>query len=805
LDIMVVDMVHEDKKMAKSHMTNIDNGEFLNNRKAGVHPQYMINTLQRNNGNGTFSELSRLAGVAKTGWSWGPLFADFDNDGFKDIFITNGVIRNNLHSDLASIYEQKLDSLRGIAQRNNMDPKKLIDVFDFVELASLDKQANYIYKNNGDYSFSQKINEWGLDLPTTSNGSAYADFDLDGDLDLIINNLNDKAMLYKNNSSEKAIGNYIRFKLVPMENQSIYGAKVTVYRNDSLWQVYHVTNTRGFRSKSEDIVHIGIGGETRIDKVDIEWQNGTNTILENVAINQLHIVQQSDAKQSEKESGTYKELLFNEITEQIGLDHVFHIENDFDDFSREGLLPYEMSHLGPCIGVGDINGDGMEDFYIGGSSGISGSLYIQKKPGRFVQIKDGPWTKDKRCEDMDVAIIDVDNDNDLDMIVVSGGNEFKADDTALFDRLYINNGQGVFIKNDDGLPKNFTSASCIRPCDYDKDGDLDVFIGGRLIPGKYPQPANSHLLENVDGRFIDVTVEKAAGLGNLGLVTDACWTDYNKDGFVDLAIVGEWMPITIFNQPAKGRFENKAINGLNNTEGWYYTVVANDLDEDGDDDLVVGNLGLNYSYTASEENPLEIFSYDFDRNGRLDIVLAYHENGLLYPYHGRDRSVKQMPALAKEFDTYEKFSKATLDEIYGESLKEAYNLKAKTFASAYVENIGEDGFRICPLPSLAQASSINNILIKDYDMDGNKDILVSGNLYQSAIEIPGNDAGTGLFMKGNGKGAFIPIPIVESGLFVPLDSKDMKTIKVGDKEIILVVNNSNKLQAIEYKPVVKNF
>ena len=799
LDIMVVDMVHEDKKMAKSHMTNIDTKEFLNGIDMGIHHQYMINTLQRNNGNGTFSELARLAGVARTGWSWGPLFADFDNDGLKDIFVTNGVIRNNLHGDLADIYQQKVDSLRKIAQLNNRNPKELIDVFDFVDLAAIDEIPNYIYKNNGDYTFSNVCVPWGLDQPTTSNGGAYADFDLDGDLDLVINNLNGVAGLYKNNASENGIGNYVRFKLNPSNSKSVIGSKISIYNGDELWQVQHIVNTRGFRSKSESIAHFGVGNNKEISKVMIEWQDSTHTMLENIATNQLYVVNQAEAKQSELNSDSEDRIpVFKDATAELLLSQVLHKENAFDDFSRQVLLPYKLSYAGPVLCVGDINGDRKEDFFLGGSAGESGILFVQNRRGTFDEIKTGAWSQDLASEDTDAEFVDLDKDGDLDLIVASGGNEFNLNDPRLKDRLYINNGQGIFRKDATSLPEFTKSTSCIEPNDFDNDGDIDLFTGGRLIPGKYPYPANSYLLENKGGKFHDVTKERAPDMENLGLVTSAKWTDHNMDGKADLVVVGEWMPVTIFTQGFKGTFQKQILDGLEDSNGWYNEVQVADIDEDGDEDYIVGNLGMNYSYKASNESPLEIFSLDFDRNGTSDIVLSYKHDGQLFPIVGRGRAVKQMPNLERKFESYEMFSEATIQEIYGESLNNALNLKAYSFSSNYIENLGDNNFRMKPLPSLAQSSSINSALIKDFDDDGYKDLLISGNMYQTEVEVPRHDAGTGLFLKGNGKGDFEPVSITDSGFFTPHDVKDMKVIEVNGKQIILVGNNNSFLQAIEF-------
>ncbi len=802
LDIMVVDMIAEDHKRIKTHMGGMQPEKFWDIVNKGGHYQYMFNTLQRNNGNVTFSELGQLAGVTNTDWSWAPLFADFDNDGYKDLFVTNGIKSNIRNSDLVDTYNRKLDSIKTIAQQKGVDPSKMIDVMDFVNIASTDKLSNYIYKNNGDLTFTNKVKDWGMTVPTLSNGAAYADFDLDGDLDLVINNIDDNAMLYRNHAVEKGIGNYVRFKVTPNKNQIIYGTKITLYQADKIWQVNQISNSRGYMSKSENIVHFGVGDVNKVEKAVIQWQDGSETVLHNLTINQVHKVSFSDAEKNVEVLTSSKESVFNEITESLKLNHVKHIENDYDDYALEILLPHKMSQFGPSIAVGDINGDNKEDFFLGGAAGISGRLFIQNHEGTFDEKERGSWTQDKASEDMGITFIDVDNDNDLDLFIVSGGNEFNEGDKALQDRLYINNGKGEFTKKVNALPKYFTSGSCVIPNDFDNDGDIDLFIGGRLTPKKYPHAASSHLLENKEGVFIDVSDKKAPEFNNLGMVTSASWIDYNRDGLDDLVVVGEWMPVTIFTQSNDGNFKKQILNGLENSEGWYYSVETADMDNDGDKDIIVGNLGLNYKYKSSENEPFEVYSYDFDDNGSLDIVLSYYEHGVSFPVRGKSCSTQQIPSLGKKFQSYEAFGDSDLNNIYGASLKTALNLKAKTFASAFIENMNDGSFCIKPLPNLAQVSSINSILVDDYDLDGHKDLLISGNLYPAEIETPRNDSSTGLFLKGNGKGDFTPVSIKESGFFAPNDAKDMRVIKVGNREVILVANNNDFIQAIEHTPSV---
>ena len=798
LDIMVLDMVAEDHKRIKTNMGGMQPEQFWKIVDNGGHYQYMFNSLQRNNGNGTFSELAQLAGVTSTDWSWAPLIADFDNDGYKDIFVSNGIKSNNRNSDLNTVYEAKLDSIRLVAQQKGVDPNTMIDVMDFVDLAPTDKLPNYIFKNNGDLTFSNKIEDWGMDIPTLSNGAAYADLDLDGDLDLIINNIDDNAMLYRNNTVETNIGNYVRFKIEPVKDQVIYGTKITLYKGNKIWQVNHLNNSRGYISKSEDIIHFGIADNDIVEKAVVQWQDGTQTTLHDLEINQIHQISPINSDQVTDTKTIPQEVLFREVAESLKLNHVKHKENDNDDFKWEILLPHKMSQFGPSIGVGDVNGDNLEDFFLGGAAGFSGTLFIQNKNGSFNEINDGAWTQDKDSEDMGIALIDVDGDKDLDMFIVSGGNEFDLGDNNLQDRLYINDGKAKFTKKVKGVPEYLTSGSCVISNDFDKDGDMDLFVGGRLSPRKYPHAANSHLLENRNGNYVDVSKDKAADLANLGMVTSASWFDYNLDGLDDLVVVGEWMPVTVFTQSSQGNFEKQILSGLEDSEGWYYTVETADMDEDGDEDIIVGNLGLNYKYKASVEEPFEVYSYDFDNNGSLDIVLSYYEHGVSFPVRGKSCSTQQIPSLANKFTTYEQFGDSNLGNIYGESLDIALNLKSNTFASAYIENRGDGSFQVKPLPSLAQVSSVNSILVKDYDLDGNKDLLIVGNLYTSEIETPRNDASTGLLLKGDGRGQFQPVSVTDSGFYAPNDAKDMKLIKVGKKEIVLVANNNDVLQAIEY-------
>lgn len=800
LDIMVVDMVAEDHKRIKTYMGGMQPELFWQIVNNGWHYQYMFNTLQKNNGNGTFSEVAQLGGVSNTDWSWGPLFADFDNDGWKDLFVTNGIKRNQRHADLEKKITHTLDSLEWLANKKGKTVQELIDVMDFVQMAPEDRVPNYIYQNNGDLTFSKKVKEWGLDRAGFSYGAAYADLDMDGDLDLIVNNVDEPASIYRNNLQENQTGNnYLKIKVVDAQNSPAYGTRVKLFLKDGGAQMQELCNARGYMSKSEDVLHFGLGKNTMVKAVEITWPNQKKTILNQVKANQM--LEQSLNAEAEYvvKDGT-KSRLFKAINSTIQFKHR-HQENSYNDFKREVLLPHKMSSFGPCLAVGDVNADGLEDFYVGGALGFSGALYQQDKNGSFNPTNQEIWASTKEHEDVGSLFFDIENDGDLDLYVSSGGNEIVDGEERLQDRLYLNDGLGNFLLTNDRLPNMLNSSSRVVAGDYDADGDLDLFVGGRLVPGKYPLPTKSYILRNDKGYFKDVTETIAPDLLQAGLVTDAVWTDLDGDDALDLVVVGEWMPVTVLENRS-GHFTNSTESlGLQETTGWYYAVASRDMDEDGDNDLIVGNLGLNYKYKASIEEPFEIYSHDFDQNGQLDIVLSYHEHGEVFPVRGRSCSSEQIPSLAEKFPTYESFGDANLKDMYGEALNQAIQYQAQTFASAYIENKGLEGMQFRPLPNETQISSINSILIEDFNQDGYLDILSCGNLYPAEIETPRNDAGMGLLLTGNGKGQFEPVPLLESGFFAPYDAKDMKMIHLGPQKspAILVGNNNFWMQVIQWK------
>jgi len=796
LDIIQIDMAPEDNKRAKENMSTMNQDDFKEMVKVGLHHQYRYSTLQLNRGimdNGLpfFSNTSWIAGVTSTDWSWAALFADYDLDGWKDLFITSGIRRDINNLDYfnkiaeSSNFNKGLSKTEMLKQVKNMPFKKL---------------TSNIFRNNGDLTFSKHNTEWGVTETGYSNGTAYADLDNDGDLELIVNNIDGEAFIYKNNASENKSGNYLKvaFEGTPSNKMGI-GSIVTIWTKGKI-QMAELTLSRGYESSVEPILYFGLNKYESIDSLHVKWTDGKVQNIKNIKANQKLTLKHSEAISTVQQKVKI-EKLFKEITSTIGLEFI-HKGNIYNDYKDQVLLPHKMSNPGPDITVGDVNNDQLEDFYIGNASKSPGRMFIQNKNGTF-NIKEGPWENDSLFEDTGTLFFDADNDGDLDLYVASGGYDFPKGSKSYTDRLYINDGKGNFSKSPNSLPAITSNGSCVKAIDFDNDGDLDLFIGGRQVPGKYPFPARSYILENrtVNGvvKFVDVTKDVAPDLLNAGMVTSAFCGDIDNDHWTDLVIAGEWMPICIYKN-IHGKFKKTTIEG---TKGWWFSIDGADFDKDGDIDLVAGNLGLNFRYKASSDKTFDVYAGDFNNSGSSDIVLSYFQDEKQFPLGSRKSIVDQNPWVAKKFPTYKSFAEATVSDIYGKKvLNESLHLQAETFASCYLENTGNGKFKVHKLPNEAQLSSVNALIIDDFDKDGNLDILMAGNLFDVEIVTPRNDGGVGVFLKGDGKGNFEVIPSRLSGFFVPKEVRALSIIHLNnaDKEkAVLVGNNNERLQLFKFK------
>ncbi len=779
-EILNVEMRPDDYKRSKTTMPAMQPEFFAKLKALGFQDQYMHNALQFNFGNGFFTDISQLAGVDKTDWSWAALINDLDNDGFKDIYITNGYRRD--------VYDR--DTNKEIAdylKKNNNVVKSTEEVLG--KLPSV-KLANYIYKNQKNLTFKKMIKTWGVDQPSFSNGAAFGDLDNDGDLDLVVNNVDDPAFLYQNNINQTQ--NYLRVKCIgDPKNTFGIGAKVSIFYGDQQ-QYVQIKTSRGYLSSSEPIAHFGLGNIQKIDRLLVEWPDYTTVEEFNIPVNRLmEIVYQSGQKLA-TEVPQYNPV-FAESTGEFISPNFIHRENLFDDYQKQVLLPHSLSKLGPFISVADVDGDDREDFYIGGAHGQPGQLYTQNASGHFIGKVVPIFEKDKDYEDMQSIFFDADGDKDLDLYVVSGGTEFVEGHPIYQDRLYLNDGHANFTKDISRLPLISSSGSCVVSCDFDGDGDIDLFRGGRTIPDKYPYPPRSYFLENTgSGRFKDVTEDKAVELKEIGMVSSAVWEDVNGDNLKDLVIVGEWMPVTIFeNQKNKLIKADPKKYGLEQTTGWWNKIISTDFDNDGDIDFVLGNLGLNYKFHASPEKPFMVYCDDYDNSGTYDIVLAKYNGEDIVPVRGKQCSSEQVPDIEKKFANYSSFSEANVKQIYGEGLDKGLKYEATMFQSVILKNEGGK-FQIIFLPNLAQFSTIQAIVSEDFNLDGYKDLMIGGNLFNAEIETTRADASVGLLFLGDRNNLVSrALGPQESGFFIPFDVKDLKAIKVNNKPCILVGINNN--------------
>lgn len=784
MDFVQLDMNPEDNYRNKVNMASMNIPLFWAQVDNGLHYQYMHNVLQLNSGikDGVpqFSDISHLAGISSTDWSWSVLALDVNNDSNKDLFITNGTRRDINNRDFFNNLSKGL---------NFSTPKRKLEESKKIPSEPI---SNYLFQNNGNLNFEDISEGSGIDQPSFSNGMAYGDFDNDGDLDVIINNIDQEAFVYKNNASELEDSNYLKIKLNGQKgNIDGIGSRLKLV-TDNGTQTFDQMPVRGFQSSVSNILHFGLGAVDDVDTLKVTWPDGKVSERTNIKANQTIVFDYKNAS-TQAIPSTSKTTRFEEVEiAEKKLEGLIHTENDFDDFEVQILLPHKMSQFGPALVIADFNNDNREDIFFGGSSGNKAMLYFQQENGDFQEQNTSLFEKYKTNEDVDAIAFDFDGDGDMDIYVVSGGNEFKPDDSNYKDRLYINNGKGEFVDGSDKLPDNFKSGSVVKAFDYDNDGDLDLFVGTRHLPHNYPLSQASFIYENQNGIFKDVTENIAPELLSAGMVTDAVWVDLNSDNKTDLVVVGEWMQPLVLMQESN-RFiksENESL-GLENMSGWWYSVEKGDLDNDGDIDLVLGNLGDNYKYQTSPEKPFKVFAKDFNNSGSTDIVLSYPQGDNYYPVRGKQCSSQQLPGLKEKFIDYESFAKADVEDIYSDmGLKNAIELRANTFSSYILKN-DEGRFEKIRLPNYAQISSINDILIDDFNEDGKKEILVAGNLYTSEVETTRNDASYGsLIAFDEGITELSAQKPSESGLFLKGDTKKIKEIIIGkDTYLITAFNN----------------
>ena len=790
VDIMVLDMLPEDNFRQKMMFGRPNDERFRLNLRYGYTPQYVRNTLQLNNGftpegQPSFSEIGQLAGVFKTDWSWSALFADFDNDGYRDLLVTNGYAKDVTDMDYASYRSSAAQFGTPEAKREKA-----------VELASLLKEAkvhNYVFKNNRDLTFTDASADWGMNVPSFSNGTAFADLDNDGDLDLVMNNINDEAFIYENTLEKTSKNNFLRIKLNgPPTNPN--GLQATVRLSYAGQQQYHHHSIyRGYKSTVEDIVHFGLGAQPSVDSIEITWPDGKYQLLKDVPTNQVLTVHYQDAKSTPPPTERHSSPLLADISASLSLNYK-HQEEDFIDFKYEPLLPRRYSQDGPRLAVGDVNNDGTDDFYVGGAKGQAGRFFVQSAEGAFIAYS---LPGDSLHEDMGAVLFDADQDGDSDLYVVSGGNEFTANHPAYQDRFYRNDGRGTFSRDSAAIPSITTSGSCVRAADYDQDGDLDLFVGGRLLPKQYPLPASSYILRNEGGHFVEVTEEIAPELTDIGLVTDVLWTDFDQDNQLDLIVVGEWMPITFLRNEGGTFADVTEATQLPTTTGWWNTLVADDFDQDGDPDYIVGNLGLNSKYKASASEPVCLYTKDYDKDGRIDPILTYYIMGTEYPAAFRDALSDQMNAMRRRFPKYEVYGHASFAEMFTpEEMENSYVLRAERLATSYLENQGDGTFTVRDMPMITQTAPIYRMVTDDLNDDGHTDVLMVGNSYATEVHLGWYDAFIGQVLLGDGTGYFRPLTLGKSGFYVNSDAKDIAKLNHQGHPVWVIASNNDSLKVV---------
>lgn len=806
-DLAVVDMLPDDNLRQKTMFSTIPYDRFQMARRLGYQPQYIRNVLQLNRGFGAaskehplspvphFSDISYLAGTAATDWSWSALFSDLDNDGFSDLLITNGYRKDITDLDFTS-YNRDDGNFGTDTDRRAQLLKRIVDLEPVYK-------PNFLFHNTGDLHFTNVATDWGLTESSFTNGTAYADFDNDGDLDLVMNNINDPAFIYRNRTVENAESSlkthFLRITLVGKPgNREGIGAKVAIWSNGQLHYTEY-TRQRGYQSTMASGIHVGLGSARRIDSLKIVWPTGNGQKLTNVAVDQLLTLDERKAGLQPESFLTLQPSvspLLTEITSPKGLDYQ-HQEDDFVDYkAQQTLLPHKHSQIGPGLAAGDVDGNGLDDFYIAGSAYKGGTFFLQQKNQLLASAsfrrKDQPT---KKPEETGVLLFDADNDGDLDLYTVHGSTEFGRNETVCQDSLYLNDGKGNFRGSPNALPNTMSSGSCVIATDFDHDGDLDLFIGGRIIPQRYPEPARSYLLRNDSKsgavRFTDVTDQLAPGLSRAGLICSALWTDVDNDTWPDLMLAGEFMPITVFRNQQGRAFSIMHTPELTKAVGFWNSLSAGDFDNDGDMDYVAGNSGLNSRLQASANQPVSVYAADYDKNGTLDPIISFFNGGTEYPFHPRDVLTDQIPSFKKKMTTYAAYGKTTLSNLLSTDEQKLAVVKRVTYsASAYIENRA-GSFVIHALPIEAQFSPVFGSSIIDLNHDGNLDVLLAGNDYSTEVLSGWQDAGLGLCLLGDGRGNFKPLSPAQSGFVVDGDAKALASLLVANGQLWYIATQNN--------------
>ncbi len=789
VDIGVVDMAAEDHFRDKTLMAGMDSEGFKYYfYELGYQFQYMFNSLQLNNGNNTFSNIAALAGVLKSDWSWAALFVDLNLDGYKDYYVSNGFRRYSRDNDFRIKMKQIRDKNNGSVPLNMRE--------EIYKLMPEIKLNNKLYINNKHLHFDESSEFSHPDFPTFSYGVAYADFDNDGDFDLVINNIDQAAQLLKNTIIETSNTNYIKVRLDSENQARKINSKVYLYIDDEI-QIQEYSFVRGYESTMEEVLIFGLGNHSTIDSLKILWSDDNVQLLNNVEANQDLTIKYE--KQNSSIADHSKDSYFQAVDPiKIGVDFK-HSENHFDDFEQEILLPQKQSAFGPALAVADVNNDKLDDFYVGGAKNQSGRLYIQNPNGSFTLASRQPWEADIASEDVAAIFIDPNNDGNKDLLVVSGGSgDFIGDEANLHNRFYANIGGGQFGKIGNILPPSLTASYSIEAANIDNDDELEILVLGAARPGKYPISEKAILYDYQDQSYKNIINEVAPDLVEMkGLIRDAEWVDLNNDGNQDLITVGEWQNVEVFISE-NGKLVRRTENwGIADKQGWWRSIEKADLDEDGDMDFIVGNVGVNFKQKASGEHPLYLYSNDFDGNGTLDVVLAKDYNDKIVPTRGRQCSSEQMPFIEDKFETFNAFASASIGDILGnDKIDSGIKLKAVDFHSYIMWNEGNK-FRFDLLPVLSQSFPINDIIVTDFNADNKSDIILVGNDYNTEYETPRLDAGRGLALMNLGNSNFESLTVQESGIYCPQDAKRMRILKSANNNFIIVANNNSNLDFLK--------